>query len=198
MKDCRCALVTPLKKCRDELLRMLRSAADCGHDHVPKASKTSRLCCHRPSASWLHGLTGAWHCISGTSALELPGRHRAGAEQARGLSLFLHEWARNCLCCKEQYWGLCRHWLGWGEAAAFTDPALWACINPGKGLGMEGLYGAKYPARTQRRKQHLASGVMFTPKAYGTFLFPFCTSHPCHYPACSVPELSWHQAQVFW
>lgn len=61
-----------------------------------KASETPRPCCHRPSASWLHGLTGAWHCTSGTSALELPGWHRAGAEQAYGLSLLVHKWARSC------------------------------------------------------------------------------------------------------
>lgn len=62
----------------------------------PKASETPCPCCHRPSASWLRGLTGAWHCTSGTSALELPGWHRAGAEQACGLSLLVHKWARNC------------------------------------------------------------------------------------------------------
>lgn len=76
---------------------------------------------------------------------------------------------------------------GVGGHCCFHRPAVWACINSGKGLGMEGLYGAKYPALTQRRKRHLAPGVMFTPKVYGKFLFPFLTSHSC---AICQPALS--------
>lgn len=43
--------VTPLKKRREALLRMLHSAADCGHDDMPEGQLPQTLCL---SAAWIN------------------------------------------------------------------------------------------------------------------------------------------------
>lgn len=49
--------VTPLKKRRDALLRMLHSAADCGHDDVPEGQRNTSSLLSRTlclSAAWIN------------------------------------------------------------------------------------------------------------------------------------------------
>lgn len=64
MKDCRRAVGDSPQEVQSccTLLRMLRRAADRGHGDVPEGQRNNSSLLSQTLHSWLHGLTGAWHC----------------------------------------------------------------------------------------------------------------------------------------
>lgn len=179
---------------------MLHSAADCGHDDVPESQQNTSSLLSQTSSSWLHELAGAWHCPSGTSALGLPGWHRAGAEQDHGLSLLVHEWARNCPCAVRSSTGVTVLTLARvGETLLLSQTQHCGhALILRRGLGWKGCMEPNIQPLLKEGSNTWLQGLCSLQRHMGHSFSPSALPIPVPFASLPVPVLSWHQAQVFW